>query len=140
MKKLQRHGERFKGLTLGLDLHKKMIQYSVLDEQGDETANEQMAARPAELSALVDRLATGGQALQGVPEAGGCFIWAYDLLAEKIGKANVHVAAPSRVRPRKRSLSRRRRATRRMRGGWHICCTSAPGSVARSVRGGGGLA
>ena len=98
MKKLQRHGERFKGLTLGLDLHKKMIQYSVLDEAGDETANDRMAAKAAELSALTDRLTVGGQALQVVVEASGCFVWAYDLLAEKIGRANVHVAAPSRVR------------------------------------------
>ena len=36
MKKLRRRVEKFNGLCVGLDLHKKFIQVSVLDELGDE--------------------------------------------------------------------------------------------------------
>ena len=100
MKKLQRRAERFKGETLGLDLHKKMIRYSVLNTAGDEVANEQIAACAAQLEGLIDRCtadgAGGRRPLQVVLEASGCFVWAYDLLVAKLGKPQVHVAAPSR--------------------------------------------
>jgi len=36
MKKLQRRVEKFNGLCVGLDLHKRFIQISVLDRHGDE--------------------------------------------------------------------------------------------------------
>lgn len=96
MKKLQRSVTRFKGNTLGLDLHKRSIQFSVLDEAGDETENEGLAACPAELAALVDRLAKDAP-LQVALEASGCFLWAHDLLVSKLGRERVHVAAPSKV-------------------------------------------
>ncbi len=98
MKKLQRSVERFKGNTLGLDLHKRLLQISVLDQAGDETENERLAASAPVLTALIDRLTKDGMAVQVVLEASGCFLWAYDLLAAKLGKERVHVAAPSKVK------------------------------------------
>lgn len=98
MKKLQRSVVRFKGITVGLDLHKKMIQYSVMNASGDETANEEMAADASSLHRLLDEVTKDGHAVQVVLEASGCFVWAYDLLAKRLGKEHVHVAAPSKVR------------------------------------------
>lgn len=98
MKKLQRSVVRFKGKTLGLDLHTRVIQYSVLDASGDETANESMAADAALLIQLIDRLTCDGTPVQVVLEASGCFVWAYDLLVKLLGRDRVHVAAPSKVR------------------------------------------
>lgn len=98
MKKLQRRAVRFKGKTLGLDLHQRIIQYSVLDEAGDELANERQSSSSAELRGLIDKLTHDGSALQVVLEASGCFLWAYDLLVKRLGKDRVHVAAPSKVR------------------------------------------
>jgi transposase len=98
MKKLQRRVERFKGNTLGLDLHKKLMQDSVLNQVGDETENERLPATPEALTKLIDRLTGDGTPVQVVVEASGCFLWAYDLLVKKLGKANVHVAAPSLVK------------------------------------------
>lgn len=98
MKKLQRRAERFKGLTLGLDLHTRVLQYSVIDESGDELENEAVAACGSELSKLLDRLTAGGVAVQVVVEASGCFLWAFDLLVKRVGRERVHVAAPSKVR------------------------------------------
>lgn len=98
MKKLQRSVVRFKGITVGLDLHKKMIQYSVMNASGDEKANEEMAADASSLHRLLDEVTKDGHAVQVVLEASGCFVWAYDLLAKRLGKEHVHVAAPSKVR------------------------------------------
>jgi len=98
MKKLQRHRDRFKGVTVGLDLHKKVLVYSVMDEQGDELANQRVLSKAEELSRLIDGLTAGGQAVQVALEASGCFMWAYDLLVQKLGPDHVHVAAPSRVK------------------------------------------
>lgn len=98
MKKLHRRPSRFKGLTVGLDLHKSFTQYSVLDEAGDEIDSDRVASQPAALSRLIDRLTCEASAVQVTLEASGCFLWAYDLLAGRLGREHVHVAAPSRVR------------------------------------------
>ena len=98
MKKLHRRPSRFKGLTVGLDLHKSFTQISVLCEAGDEIQADRIASRPAALLKLIDTLTDDGQAVQVTLEASGCFLWAYDLLVDRLGRAQVHVAAPSRVR------------------------------------------
>lgn len=98
MKKLHRRPSRFKGVTVGLDLHKSFTQYSVLSEAGDEVDAGRVVSRPEALSKLIDTLTGDGQAVQVTLEASGCFLWAYDLLTDQLGRAPVHVAAPSRVR------------------------------------------
>jgi transposase len=104
MKKLQRMAVRFKGWTLGLDLHQKQTQYSLLDEAGDEVENQKILSSPSELTKLIDRLTvggtggTGGRGLQVVLEASGCFTWAFDLLVGRLERCAVHVAAPGKVR------------------------------------------
>ncbi len=69
---------------MGLDLHKKMIRYSLLDAAGDETANEKIPADAASLPRLIDRLTRDGTPLQVALEAGGCLVWVYDLLSKKL--------------------------------------------------------
>lgn len=98
MKKLHRRPSRFKGLTVGLDLHKSFTQVSVLDQAGDEVDADRIASRPEALGKLIQGLADRGQAVQITLEASGCFLWAYDLLVGRLGRERVHVAAPSRVR------------------------------------------
>lgn len=98
MKKLRRRPNRFKGITVGIDLHKKFFQYSVLSAEGDEVQSDRAASSPDVLSRLVDRWCAEGRAVQVCVEASGCFLWAYDLLADRLGEGQVHVAAPSKVR------------------------------------------
>lgn len=98
MKKLTRRTERFKGWTLGLDLHKRFIQACRLDAHGDEHANERMPATDPALRKLVTDMTKQGRPVQAVLEASGCFLWAYDLLVELLGRDLVQVAAPSKVR------------------------------------------
>jgi transposase len=97
MKKLTRRPTRFDGLTLGLDVHKRVIQWCLLDRQGDEVDNEQIRASRKAVRSLIVRLQDLGP-LQVSLEATGCFLWIYDLLVEVLGRERVHVAAPGRVR------------------------------------------
>jgi transposase len=98
MKKLTRRSKRFKGWTLGLDLHRKSMQYQWLNQRGDDQASAKLAATPELLRQLVKEVQAAGHAVQVCLEASGCFLWAYDLLVELVGREHVHVAAPSKVR------------------------------------------
>ena len=97
MKKLHRRPNRFEGATLGLDLHLNFIQYSILDQPGDERDNDRISSDRDELLALIDRLEAEHGPLQVAFEASGCFCWVFDLLAERLGRERLHVAAPSKV-------------------------------------------
>jgi len=98
MKKLRRRVEKFNGLCVGLDLHKKFIQMSVLDRHGDEVEADRFASDRDLLLGRLDRLSQRGEALRVVIEASGCFVWVYDLLVAKLGREAVKVAAPSKVK------------------------------------------
>lgn len=100
MKKLQRRVEKFTGLSVGLDLHKRFIQASILDPQGDELDNPRIPADEPSLTRLFDRLQALPQARRGLRvamEASGCFVWVFDLLKARLGADAVRVAAPSKV-------------------------------------------
>jgi len=98
MMKLRRRVEKFNGLCVGLDLHKKFIQMSVLDRHGDEVEVDRFASTRALLLGWLDRLEARGQPLLVVIEASGCFVWVYDLLIERLDRHAVKVAAPSKVK------------------------------------------
>ena len=53
MKKLTRKSVHFKGLTMGLDLHKKFIEWSMLDRKGNEIATGQIDSNRKELAKLL---------------------------------------------------------------------------------------
>lgn len=98
MKKLRRRVEKFNGLCVGLDLHKSFVQLSVIDRLGDEVEADRFAADREALTGWLDRLEATGESLLVVIEASGCFVWVYDLLVERLGRAAVKVAAPSKVK------------------------------------------
>ncbi len=123
MKKPHRRPVRFKGLSVGIDLHKQFLQYSVLSPEGEELASDRAGSRPEVLEKLLDDWCQGlpggwesaigegkskgkskgtseggGLGVQVSLEASGCFMWAYDLLVARLGRERVHVAAPSKVR------------------------------------------
>jgi transposase len=95
MKKLTRKVVRFKGLTLGLDLHKKFIEWCLLDQKGDQIEGGRIGSNEKELRKLLEKWK--GQALQVCMEACGCFIWVFDLAKAQLGHEAVHVAQPSRL-------------------------------------------
>lgn len=96
MRKLIRAKVRFKGLSVGLDVHKKFIQFSVMDRKGNEIEHGQIRSTAEELKKLAERLKAKDR-VQFSLEACGCFIWIFDHLAEQIGKQFVHVAHPAKL-------------------------------------------
>ena len=52
MKKLTRKPVHFKGLTLGLDLHKKFIEWCLLDRRGNERDKGRIGSERGELAKL----------------------------------------------------------------------------------------
>jgi transposase len=97
MKKLLRRPVHFKGFTLGLDLHKKFIEYAVLDENGDQCAGDRLRSGEPELRRLLADWQARG-AVQLTIEACGCFVWVFDLAAEVLGRKHVHVAQSAKVK------------------------------------------
>lgn len=102
MQKLTRRMKRFKGLTVGLDLHKKFIQYSVLDTRGNEVEGSRVEAQRGALLDLVRRLHKRGK-VQVSLEACGTFYWVFDALVEAVGRERVHTAHPSGMQAATRS-------------------------------------
>ena len=82
---------------MGLDIHKKFIEYCVLDGEGDEVATGRIESSREELQGLVVKLKKQG-AVQASLEACGCFIWVFDLLVRELSREVVHVAQPSRIK------------------------------------------
>lgn len=104
MKKLTRRPVRFKGLTVGLDVHQRIVEYVILDRKGDEERGGRFEASREGLESLFEIV--GRRKTQYVLEATSCFLWVYDALAEKVGRERVHVAQPHRVRPIANSLEK----------------------------------
>jgi len=98
MKKLRRRVEKFNGLCAGLDLHKRFIQMSTINAEGDEVDADRFASDRKLLLGWLDRLLAQRQPVRVVIEASGCFVWVYDLLVERLGRESVKVAAPSKVK------------------------------------------
>jgi transposase len=105
MKKLTRRGARFKGCSLGLDVHKVFIEYCLLDEHGEEVAGGRIGSSENELLKLLAQLKRRGP-LQACLEACGCFVWIFDVLARELGHARVQVAQPHRLHVIARSMEK----------------------------------
>jgi transposase len=96
MKKLHRRARRFKGFTVGLDLHKRLIWYTVMDRRGNEVAAGRIEASPEALLRLLTPWRKQG-AVQVAFEASGCFLWVFDLLVQELGREQVHVAQAAKI-------------------------------------------
>lgn len=96
MKKINRVRARFNGVSVGLDIHKKFIEYCVLSRSGEQTSSGRIDSDRAALEKLIQMLRKKGP-LQVSLEACGCFIWVFDVLVELVGREQVHVAQPSRL-------------------------------------------
>lgn len=104
MRKLTRQTERFKGITVGLDVHQRVIEYVVLDRKGDEEAGGRVVATRAGLEDVFSKV--GRRRVQYVLEACSAFLWVWDELVKRVGKDQVHVAQPHRVHPVANSLEK----------------------------------
>ncbi|MEN8152371.1 MAG: IS110 family transposase [Planctomycetota bacterium] len=104
MKKLKRRPVRFKGLTVGLDVHLKSTSYSIFDIRGDEVAAGKVESSVEGISELLGKI--GRKKAQFVLEASGSSLWVFDLLSDHVGRDQVHMAQPHRIRPIANSLEK----------------------------------
>jgi transposase len=97
MKTLQRRGKRFKGVTIGLDLHQKFIEVVVLDKHGNDAQSTRIAFKKEALETLLRKWQERGD-VQVVFEACGCFLWVFELSVALLGRAQVHAAHAAKIR------------------------------------------
>lgn len=97
MKRLLRSEGRVKAPVLGLDVHKGVIVFCLLDRAGDVAEEGRLEATRSAVGALLDRIEGKGK-LHASLEACGVSLWVYDLLRERLGADRVHVAQSKRIR------------------------------------------
>lgn len=97
MKKLANPVRKVKSQVIGLDVHKQMIAYCILDRRGCEVASGELKARPESLNRFLEERV--GRRLTHLSfESSGYSLWVYDLLVERYGEERVHVAQPKKIR------------------------------------------
>lgn len=97
MKTLQRQGKRFKGFTIGLDLHQSFVQYVVFDKNGNMVASGRIAFGEEALAKFLAEWQARG-AVQIAFEACGCFVWVFDLAVKMLGREQVHASHAGKLR------------------------------------------
>ena len=97
MKKLTSPVQKVNAQVIGLDVHKQLIAYCVLDRAGREIACGKVGGDPAALEALLKAL-VGRKKTHFAFEASGHSMWVYDRLTERYGEERVHVAQAKKIR------------------------------------------
>lgn len=104
MRKLIRRPVRFKGLTVGLDVHKAFIEHCIMDQQGDQQEGGRVDSSREGLSKLLSLV--GDRPAQYVLESGGSSMWVFDHLVAHAHRELVHVVQPHRIWPIAHSLEK----------------------------------
>ncbi len=97
MRKLSDPVRKVKGQSIGLDVHKRMITYCILDRRGREIACGEFAARPDALDRFLKEH-VGRRKTHITFESSGYSLWVYDRLVELYGAERVHVAQAKKIR------------------------------------------
>jgi len=98
MKSLPNPVQKVNAHVLGLDIHKAMIAWVLLDRKGRAVGQGTIDAEPEALTTLV-RERIGRKKAHAAFEASGCSLWAFDLLVSLLkGPEFVHVAHAKHVR------------------------------------------
>jgi transposase len=97
VKRLIRSENHVKAAVLGLDVHKSVIFYCLLDRRGDVAAEGRVRASRAEVEALLEGV-VGAKKAHVTLEACGLSLWLYDLLRERYGAERVHMAQAKKIR------------------------------------------
>ena len=97
MRKLANPVRKVKAQVVGLDVHKRVITYCVLDRGGREIACGEFGGRPDALDRFLKEH-VGRRKTHIAFESSGYSLWVYDRLVELYGAARVHVAQAKKIR------------------------------------------
>lgn len=97
MQRLIRSGKRVKAAVLGLDVHKHVIVYCLLDRAGDVAAEGRVGTHRVAVEEMLERV-VGRKKAHLTLEACGLSLWLYDLLRERYGEGRVHMAQAKKIR------------------------------------------
>jgi transposase len=96
MRKLTRPVQKVNAHALGLDVHKVVIYYCLLDRAGDEVASGRVISDRRGLEKLGELV--GDRCCHFALETSGYSFWVYDFLAERFGSEVVHMAQARKIR------------------------------------------
>lgn len=97
MKKLTNPIRKVNAQVIGLDVHKRMIAYCILDRGGREIASGQIGGRPSAFERFLKER-VGRRKTHLSFESSGHSLWVYDLLVARYGEERVHVAQAKKIR------------------------------------------
>jgi len=97
MRKLANPVRKVKAQVIGLDVHKRMITYCILDRGGREVACGEFRARPDALDRFLKER-VGRRKTHLTFESSGCSLWVYDRLVKRYGEKRIHVAQAKKIR------------------------------------------
>ncbi len=97
MKKLSDPVRKVNAQSVGLDVHKGVTVFSVLDAQGRLTREGRIPSRRAELDRLISELLADGEAHFAI-EASRSSLWVYQVIRAHVDEAHAHVAQAKKIR------------------------------------------
>ena len=97
MKKLTSPVRKVNAQVIGLDVHKRLIAYCILDRGGREIASGEIGGRPDALERFLAKH-VGRRKSHLAFESSGHSLWVYDLLVARYGEDRVHVAQAKKIR------------------------------------------
>lgn len=97
MKRMLRLSPKVNAPVLGLDVHKKVTVFCLLDAAGDVAREGKIPTERGALAKLLDEILD--ERVHVALEACGLSLWIYDVLVKRLGASRAHLAQPARVRP-----------------------------------------
>ena len=105
MKTLVRTSSKVNAEFIGLDVHRNMTVFSVLNRRGEDATAGEFPTRRKDLVEFLDEK-IGRKLSHVVFEASGATEWIYDVMVSRYGASRVHVAHPKSIRMISRSTQK----------------------------------
>ncbi len=96
MKKLKDPVRKVNAQSVGLDVHKSVTVYCVLDAEGKTIEEGKFASRQEEFTQLIEKVLLMGET-HFTFEASRSSLWVYEMMLEHIDEEHIHVAQAKRI-------------------------------------------
>lgn len=97
MKKLNDPVRKVNAQSIGLDVHKSVTVFCVMDAEGKVSREGRFASGRKEFDSFIEEILSEGEAHFAI-EASRSSLWVYEVLRAHVDEANAHVAQAKRIR------------------------------------------